>query len=132
MGRQFFAPDSFKRRKVLVHLLLHGRIAMDTIPEIELRNALSNRLRDWSLKDNMIERRFEFPSFKLAMDFVNKVACVAEDMNHHPDIAINFNKVTMALTSHDSGGITRRDLMLAGKINEIAPELMNPSRLKTA
>jgi 4a-hydroxytetrahydrobiopterin dehydratase len=105
---------------------------MDTVPEIELRNALSNRLRDWTLKGDMIERRFEFPSFKLAMDFVSKVACAAEEMNHHPDISINYNKVTMALTSHDSGGITRRDLRLAGKMDEIAPELMNPSKLKTA
>jgi 4a-hydroxytetrahydrobiopterin dehydratase len=105
---------------------------MDTVPEVELRNTLSNRLRDWTLKENLIERRFEFPSFKLAMDFVSKVACVAEEMNHHPDISINYNKVTMALTSHDSGGITRRDLRLAEKIDEIALELMNPSRLKTA
>jgi 4a-hydroxytetrahydrobiopterin dehydratase len=106
--------------------------SMDTISDIELRHTLANRLRDWTLKGNVIERRFEFPSFKLAMDFVSKVACVAEEMNHHPDITINYNKVTMALTSHDSGGITMRDLKLAGKIDEIAPELINPSRLKTA
>ncbi len=105
---------------------------MDKVSEIELRNALANRLRDWNLKEHSIERVFEFPSFKLAMDFVNKVACVAEEANHHPDITVNYNKVRMELTSHDSGGITRRDLSMAGKINEIAPELMNPSRLRTA
>lgn len=105
---------------------------MDKVPEIEIRNALSNRLRDWTLKGDSIERRFEFPSFKLAMDFVSKVACIAEEANHHPDITINYNKVTMLLTSHDSGGITRRDLSMAGKINEIVPELMHPSRLRTA
>jgi 4a-hydroxytetrahydrobiopterin dehydratase len=105
---------------------------MDKVSDIELRNALSNRLRDWTLKGEVIERQFEFPSFKLAMDFVSKVACAAEEVNHHPDITINYNKVTMALTSHDSGGITRRDLNMAGKINEIAPELLNPSRLKSA
>ncbi len=66
------------------------------------------------------------------MDFVSKVACVAEEINHHPDITINYNKVTMALTSHDSGGITRRDLKLAGKIDEIATELGSANRLKTA
>ncbi len=105
---------------------------MDRVPDVELRNALANRLRDWTLKDNLLERRFEFKSFKLAMDFVNKVACVAEEANHHPDIAVNYNRVTMQLTSHDSGGITRRDLSMAGKIDEIAPELLNPSRLRSA
>ncbi len=105
---------------------------MDTIPEIELRNALSSSLRDWALRGNLIERRFEFTSFKLAMDFVSKVARVAEEMNHHPDITINYNKVTMALTSHDSGGVTRRDLKLAGKIDEIATEFLTHSSLKTA
>jgi len=103
-----------------------------TVDEVELRNALSNRLRDWTLKDNIIERQFEFASFKLAMDFVSKVARIAEEKNHHPDMTISYNKVTMALTSHDSGGITRRDLDMAGRIDEIAPELMNPSKLKTA
>ncbi len=105
---------------------------MDRVPDVELRNALANSLRDWTLKDNLLERRFEFKSFKLAMDFVNKVACVAEEANHHPDIAVNYNRVTMQLTSHDSGGITRRDLSMAGKIDEIAPELLNPSRLRSA
>ena len=105
---------------------------MNKVDEVELRNALANRLQDWNLVGDAIERRFEFPSFKLAMDFVSKVARIAEEKNHHPDMTINYNKVTMSLTSHDSGGITRRDLDMAGKINEIAPELMNPSRLKTA
>lgn len=105
---------------------------MSTIPDAELRNALSGSLRDWTLKGNAIERRFEFPSFRLAMDFVSKVARVAEEVNHHPDITINYNQVTMALTSHDAGGITQRDLRMAAKIDEIAPELMNPGKLKTA
>lgn len=105
---------------------------MDTVPEIELRNALSNRLRDWTHADNRLERTFGFASFKLAMSFVSKVASIAEDINHHPDILINYDKVTLKLTSHDSGGITQRDLRLAGKINEVAPEFLNPARLKTA
>jgi 4a-hydroxytetrahydrobiopterin dehydratase len=105
---------------------------MNKVDDLELRNALADRLRDWSHVGDAIERRFEFPSFKLAMDFVSRVARIAEEKNHHPDITINYNKVTMSLTSHDSGGITRRDLEMAGRINELAPELMNPSRLKTA
>jgi 4a-hydroxytetrahydrobiopterin dehydratase len=50
---------------------------------------------------------------------VNKVAGAAEAANHHPDIDIRYNKVTMALTSHDSGGVTQRDVKMAKRISEI-------------
>jgi 4a-hydroxytetrahydrobiopterin dehydratase len=53
------------------------------------------------------------------MEFVNKVAAAAEQANHHPDIDIRYNTVTMALVSHDSGGITERDVRMAGTINKI-------------
>ena len=53
------------------------------------------------------------------MEFVNKIAVAAEAANHHPDIAISYNKVTLALVSHDSGGITQRDIRMAGKINDV-------------
>ena len=53
------------------------------------------------------------------IEFVNKVARAAEEANHHPDITINYNKVTMSLTSHDSGGVTARDVKMAKKIDEI-------------
>ena len=62
---------------------------------------------------------YEFPDFIKAMEFVNKVAEAAESANHHPDIDIRYNKVTMALTSHDSGGVTGRDVKMAKRINEI-------------
>jgi 4a-hydroxytetrahydrobiopterin dehydratase len=54
------------------------------------------------------------------MQFVNKVADAAEHVNHHPDIDIRYNTVTMALVSHDSGGVTQRDVRMAGTINKIA------------
>ena len=53
------------------------------------------------------------------MQFVNKIADAAEQANHHPDIDIRYNKVTMALVSHDSGGVTQRDIKMAKRINEI-------------
>ena len=53
------------------------------------------------------------------MKFVNKIAAAAEAANHHPDILINYNKVTLTLVSHDSGGVTQRDIRMAGKINEL-------------
>ena len=78
------------------------------------------KLSGWQMKDKAIQRTFEFPDFKAAMNFVNKVADAAEQANHHPDIDIRYNKVTMALISHDSGGVTDRDVRMAGKISQIA------------
>lgn len=96
---------------------------MDLVSEIELRNALANRLSSWKLSGKTLHRSFKFESFKSAMDFVNQVADVANEMNHHPDIHVSFDKVSLELSSHDAGGITERDLSLAGRINEIASNI---------
>jgi len=55
------------------------------------------------------------------MEFVNRIAEAAEAVNHHPDILVNYNKVTLTLVSHDSGGVTQRDIKMAGRINELFP-----------
>ena len=78
------------------------------------------KLPGWTVNGAAIERTFEFPNFVEAMGFVNRIAEVAEAVNHHPDITINYNKVKLSLISHDSGGLTQRDLRMAGKINEIS------------
>ncbi len=85
----------------------------------ELLQAVHN-LAGWNVNGNAIERVFEFSNFVEAMGFVNRIAEAAEAVNHHPDITINYNKVKLSLTSHDSGGVTQRDLRMAGKINEIS------------
>jgi len=74
----------------------------------------------WKKNGNTIERVFQFSDFVRAMDFANQIAEAAEAINHHPDIHISYNKVTLTLVSHDSGGVTQRDVRMAGKINEIA------------
>jgi len=84
----------------------------------ELSQALQN-LPGWRLNGRVIERSFEFRNFVEAMGFVNRIAEAAEALNHHPDITINYSKVKLSLVSHDSGGITQRDVRMAGKINEI-------------
>ena len=85
--------------------------------EVDL--ALQN-LSGWTRHENSIQRVLQFSDFVAAMRFVNAVAEAAEAANHHPDILINYNKVTLTLVSHDSGGVTRRDIQMAGNINEIA------------
>ena len=92
---------------------------MAVLTDSEIQTALGS-LPGWQKNGTAIQRSFEFPDFKAAMQFVNKIADAAEQANHHPDIDIRYNKVIMALVSHDSGGVTPRDVRMAGKINEIA------------
>ena len=94
----------------------------DKVDEMELRTALANRLREWRKSGETLERTFQFADFKTAMEFVNNVAEKAELYGHHPDITINYNKVKLTLSSHDVGAISRRDLTLAGAVQEIAPQ----------
>ena len=89
------------------------------LTDSEVRAALE-KLPGWKVNGKAIERKFEFPDFKQAMLFVNRIADAAEEANHHPDISISYNKVTLGLISHDSGGVTNRDVKMAGRINEIA------------
>ena len=72
----------------------------------------------WTPDGTAIVRTWRFADFKAAMIFVNGVAALAEQVNHHPDIAIHYNEVTLRLCSHDAGGVTERDLALARTINE--------------
>ena len=91
---------------------------MAVLTDAEIQQALKS-LPGWQRNGQAIQRIFEFPDFKAAMLFVNKAAEAAEQANHHPDIDIRYNKVTMALISHDSGGVTQRDVRMAGTINQL-------------
>ena len=91
---------------------------MGILTESEVLKTLTT-LPGWGLAGKGIERQFEFSDFKAAMKFVNAVAEAAEAANHHPDITINYNKVRFTLVSHDAGGITQRDVKMAGKINQL-------------
>jgi 4a-hydroxytetrahydrobiopterin dehydratase len=70
-------------------------------------------LPQWKRDGEIISRTFEFKDFPAAMNFVNAVAELAEQAQHHPDVDIRWNKVTLALTSHDAGGLTEKDFALA-------------------
>jgi 4a-hydroxytetrahydrobiopterin dehydratase len=76
-------------------------------------------LPGWELLASELEIRkvYVFSDFKGSMLFVNRVAELAEAMDHHPDILISYRRVTLTLTSHDSGGLTDRDFRLAGRID---------------
>ena len=79
-----------------------------------------SKLGSWTLRQRVISRKFVFDDFAQAMRFVNRVARLAEAANHHPDITINYNRVRLALTTHDEGGLTMKDFKLASRINKLA------------
>jgi 4a-hydroxytetrahydrobiopterin dehydratase len=70
-------------------------------------------LPKWKRDGEIISRTYEFEDFPAAMKFVNAVAVLAEEAQHHPDIDVRWNKVTLALTTHDAGGLTEKDFALA-------------------
>ena len=82
--------------------------------EIETR---LNEVKGWRQDGRAICRDFLFPSFGEAVAFVNRVAEVAEEADHHPNIAIDYKRVSLSITTWASGGLTRRDFRLAGKID---------------
>ncbi|HEY8472101.1 MAG TPA: 4a-hydroxytetrahydrobiopterin dehydratase [Natronosporangium sp.] len=84
----------------------------------EVRSALGAR-PGWSGDPSRISRTVAFPSFPAAIAAVDRVAVVAEELNHHPDIDIRWRNVTFHCTTHSAGGVTARDLDLATRIDEI-------------
>lgn len=90
------------------------------LPDAEVQQALG-QLPGWKRSGKRIERNYQFENFIKAMEFVNQIAEAAEAVNHHPDILISYNKVTLSLISHDSGGVTQRDIKMATRINELSP-----------
>jgi len=72
---------------------------------------------DWQREDDAITRTYEFTDFNESMGFVTRVAIAAEKADHHPDIDIRWNKVTLTLSTHSEGGITTKDLDLADAVD---------------
>lgn len=91
---------------------------MNTLDAAKIKAELAE-VPEWKKKNDSITRTFQFKNFPGAMDFVNSVAPLAEEANHHPDIDIRWNKVTLTLTTHDAGGLTEKDFALAKKFDTL-------------
>lgn len=78
------------------------------------------RVPEWEHEKKSIERTFEFDDFTQAIDFVNAVAEISEEEEHHPDIDIRYNKVRLELSTHSKGGLTDLDFELAEKIDTLS------------
>ncbi|MGD9561901.1 MAG: 4a-hydroxytetrahydrobiopterin dehydratase [Pyrinomonadaceae bacterium] len=76
-------------------------------------------LNGWAAAGDAIKRRYKFENFAEALDFVNRVGTVAEELDHHPDITFGWGYADIATTTHDRGGVTDVDFELAKKINKI-------------
>ncbi len=93
-------------------------MAKEAVLSAEALKRATAELPGWELVDGELVRLVEFKDFVAAMQFVNRVAEKAEAAGHHPDIDIRYNKVRLALVTHDSGGVTAKDLAMARDLSE--------------
>jgi 4a-hydroxytetrahydrobiopterin dehydratase len=73
--------------------------------------------KGWARKSNALMKEFHFSSFRDSIVFVNRVATLADEANHHPDIDVRYDRVTLTLSTHSAGGITEKDLKLAEQVD---------------
>lgn len=92
------------------------------LSEAEISAALQ-QLPDWTVKDGKLHRRYQFPAFSHAIGFIATAAIEIDKRDHHPEWQNVYNRVTVDLTTHDTGGITRRDVDLALLLDRIASKL---------
>ncbi|MGD0745166.1 MAG: 4a-hydroxytetrahydrobiopterin dehydratase [Verrucomicrobiota bacterium] len=85
----------------------------------QIKTALAG-VPEWTRQGVTMARTFQFKDFPAAIQFVDAVAELAEQAWHHPDIDIRWNKVTLTLTTHDAGGLTKKDFVLARKFDELS------------
>ena len=92
---------------------------MATLSEDQIAERLE--ATEWERDGDRIGRDFKFADFRGAIDFANRVAEVAEEMNHHPDILVHgWNRVRLTVTTHSEGGLTANDFELAGRVDGLA------------
>jgi 4a-hydroxytetrahydrobiopterin dehydratase len=91
---------------------------MPKLSPAEIRAALAES-PEWTEQGAAITRTYAFRDFPAAMAFVNATAKLAEEKCHHPDIDIRWNRVTLTLSTHDEGGLTRKDFELAKRLDQI-------------
>jgi 4a-hydroxytetrahydrobiopterin dehydratase len=91
-----------------------GHSAMDLLTPAQITGALEERPL-WKQAGDTIQRTYAFVDFVTGIEFVRAVAAIAEEVQHHPDIDIRWNQVTLTLSTHDSGGLTALDFEVAGR-----------------
>lgn len=92
---------------------------MSALSQQEINSRLSH-VPELKIEQGELVRTFQFRDFRAAMAFVNQLADAAEDAGHHPGIDIRYNKVRLALVTHDAGGLTVKDFDLAARADKLA------------
>jgi len=96
---------------------------MEHLSDAQIQAELA-KFPEWGMAGDSIQRTYRLKDFVEAMAFVNQVAAAAEAAQHHPDILIRWNKVTLTLSTHDAGGITQKDFELASKCDQFSAGLI--------
>ena len=91
----------------------------NNLSKSEINKNLKSLNSNWKLVDNKIQREFIFKDFLSAFNFIKELADLAEILNHHPDIFNSYNKVIISLTTHDLGGVSKKDFKLAVEIDNL-------------
>jgi 4a-hydroxytetrahydrobiopterin dehydratase len=107
---------------VLAPLRLAGKPSLQSVHALKLAGAILRSVpieppERWEEVEGALQREFRFKDFAQAIDFVNRVAEIAEEAHHHPDIAVRWNHVTLRWWTHTAAGITDRDIELAARTN---------------
>jgi len=92
---------------------------VSALSKMEIQQKLK-AMQGWSHAGKALHKRFSFKSFMPAVGFVNRIAEAAEKAGHHPDITINYNAVSISLSTHSEGGVTEMDFQLAKEIDGLA------------
>lgn len=94
------------------------RVGGRAMPAAEAQE-LGHDVPGWTLLEKQIEREFTFKDFRASMAFVNQVADIANEQDHHPDIQISYSRVKIVLSTHKVHGLSRNDFILAARIDEL-------------
>ena len=92
---------------------------MQKLTTQEIQNTIDEKLTSWKLESDQLVCNYKFKDFIEAFGFMTKVALLAQQANHHPEWSNVYNKVKISLTTHDAGGITKKDLDLAKEIEDL-------------
>jgi 4a-hydroxytetrahydrobiopterin dehydratase len=93
---------------------------MSVLSDEDVQARLGELGNDWEKYGNCLRREFKFDDFSGAVDFVNRLTPVANELNHHPDLFVSWGLVRVSLISHSEHGITEKDFELAKKLDELA------------
>lgn len=99
------------------------RVTTEVLTDDAVRAGLESLHADWTGGTEQLARSIEFADFPTAVEFVNRIAPRCEEIDHHPDLSIRWRWVDITLSTHSAGGVTNKDLTLAGIVDEVAAAL---------